>query len=91
MFNIEYQKGCNLSCIILKLNTETMKSILDGFDVGTMERADAHDPVVAQADEEIHKPIQETVILTQAACIELHVTDWVTTQQEDPALKAVIK
>ena len=55
------------------------------------ERADAHDPAVAQVDEKIHKPSQETVILAQAACIDLHVTDRVTTQQEDPALKAAIK
>ena len=59
--------------------------------MGTMERVDAHDPVVAKADEEIHKPVQETAILAQAACMDLHVTDWVTTQQEDPILKTVIK
>ena len=27
--------------------------------VGMTERADAHDPVVAEADEEIHKQVQE--------------------------------
>ena len=31
--------------------------------MGTIERGDAHDLAVAQADEEIHKPFQETVIL----------------------------
>ena len=53
------------------------------------ERADAQDPAVAEADEEIHKPVQETVILARAAqtCINLHVTDWVTAQQEDPILR----
>ena len=68
-----------------------MKSILDWVAVGTTERADAHDPVVAQADGEIHKPFEETAILAQAACVDLHVTDWVTAQQEDPTLEAAIE
>ena len=69
MFSIEYQKGCDnvaadaLSHITLKLNTETMKSILDGAAMGTTKRADAHDLVVAKADEDIHKTFKETVIL----------------------------
>ena len=63
-FSIEYQKGCDnaatdaLSHITSKLNTETVKSILDGDTIGTTERADAHDPMVAKADEEIHKHFQ---------------------------------
>ena len=30
-------------------------------------------------------------ILAGAACVDLHVTDWVTTQQEDPIFKIVIE
>ena len=97
MFSIESQKGCDnmasdaLSWVTSKLNAETVKSILFGVTVGTIKRADAHDPVVAKADEEIHNPFQGTVTLSQAACVDLHMTDWVTTQQEDPILKTVIK
>ena len=97
MFSFEYQKGCDnattdaLTHVTSKLNTETMKSILDGVTVGTTERADAHDPAVAKADEEIHEPFQETAILAWVACVDLHVTDWVTAQQEDPILKTVIE
>ena len=80
-----------LSQVILKLNAETMKYILDGVTVGTTGRADAHDPAVAKADDEIHKPVQGTAILAQATHVDLHVTDWVTTQQEDPILKAMVK
>ena len=47
----------SLSQVTLKLDAETVKSILDGFTMGTMERTDAHDPVVAKADKEIHKPV----------------------------------
>ena len=97
-FSIEYQKGLEnatadaLSWVTSKLDAETMKSILDGVTMGMMERADAQDLVVAKADEEIHMLVQETAILARAtqACINLHVTDWVTAQQEDPILKTSI-
>ena len=96
-FSIEYQKGHDnvpavaLRQVTLKVDAKTVKSILDGVTVGMMEKADAHDPVVAKADEEIHKLVQETVILAQAACINLHVKDWVNAQQEDPILKTAIE
>ena len=95
--SIKYQKEHEnaaidtLSCVTSKLNTETtVKYILDGVTVGTTERADAHDLAVAEAVEEIHKSFQGTVILAQAAHVDLHVTDWVTPQQEDLILKTVI-
>ena len=56
-----------------------------------MAAQDAHHLAVVQADEEIHKPSQETAILALVACIKLHVTDWVTSEQEDPALKVAIE
>ena len=59
--------------------------------MGMMERADAQDLAVAKADEEIHKQVQETAFLAQAAGLNLHVTDWVTTQWEDLILKTTIE
>ena len=97
MFSIEYQRGCYnaaadaLSYVTSKLNAETVKSILHWVAMGTSKRADAHGPVVATADESIHKPFQETAIMAQAAHVDLHVTDWVTAQQEDPTLKTMIE
>ena len=69
-----------------------VKSILDGVTVAMTKRMDAQDPAVAKADEEFHKPVQETVVQARAAqtCVDSHVTDLVTTQQEDPILKNVI-
>ena len=98
-FSIEYQKGWDnaamyaLSRVTSKLDVETVKSILDGVTMGMMERADAHDPAVAEADEEIHKQVWETAVLTRAihACVKLHVTDWVTAQQEEPIPKTMIE
>ena len=48
---------------------------------------------MAKADEEIHKQVQETVILARAtqAHVNLHVTDWVIALQEDPIFKTVIE
>ena len=71
-FSVEYQKGHDnmttdtLSQVTSKMNTKTVKSILDGVIMGTTEISDAHDLVVAKAEEEIHKPFQETAILAQA-------------------------
>ena len=52
-------------------------------------RADVHDPVVAETDEEIHKQVWEAAVQARVTCmhVNLHVTDWVATQWEDPVLK----
>ena len=61
--------------------------------MGMTKRVDAQDPAVAEVDEEIYKPAQGTVILARAAQahINLHLTDLVTAQQEDPILKTMIE
>ena len=63
MFRIKYQKGRGkavadaLSYVASKLDTEVVKSILDGVTIGTIGRADAHDPVVAESNEMKHKQV----------------------------------
>ena len=97
-FSIEYQKGWNNkavdapSQVTSRLDAETVKSFLDGVTVCSIERVDAHDPVVAETDEEIHKQVQEAAGQARAThtCVNLHVTDWVTAQWEDPLLKVMI-
>ena len=98
-FSIEHQKGRDnavvdaLSHVMSKLNAEGVKSILDGVTIGTTGRANAHDPMVAAADERIHTQLEETAVQAQAAHmhVNLHVTDWVVVQQEDPILKIVME
>ena len=98
-FSIEYQKGRDnvvadaLSCVASKLNTEAVKSILDGVTVGTVGRADVYNPAETKAGERIHKQVEETVVWTWAACmcINLLVMEWVAVQQEDPILKIVME
>ena len=93
-FSIEYQKGQDnaamnaLNWVTSKLDAGTMKSILGRVIVGMTERVDAYNPAVAEADEEKHKQVWETKDLarTAQAHVNLHVTDWVTAQQEDPIL-----
>ena len=66
---------------------------MDGVTVGTRGRVDPHDPVVAEADEEIHKQFWETAVQARATHMHVnpHVTDWVATQQDDPLLKTMIE
>ena len=98
-FSIQYQRERDnaatdaLSHVTLKLDAVTVKSILDGVTMGMTERADAHHLVVADADEEIHKQVQETAILARVTqvCVDLYVTDYVIAQQGDSVLKRVIK
>ena len=45
--------------------------------------------MVAEADEEIHKQVQDTAILARAT--QAHINLHVTAQQEDPTLETVIK
>ena len=71
----------------------TVQSILDTVTMEMTERANAHDPTVAEGDEEIHKQGWESVVLARAtqAHVNLHLTDWVTAQQMVPILKAAIE
>ena len=61
--------------------------------VGTIGGVDAHDLAVAEADEKIHKQVEETAAQVRAAQthVNLHVTDWVAAQQEDPILQIVME
>ena len=82
-FSIRYQKGQTntatdaLSWVTLKLDAETVMSILDRVTMGSTGRADVHKPVAAETDEEIHKQVQEAAVQARAThpCMNLHMTD----------------
>ena len=94
-FSIKYQKGRDnavadaLSHVVSKLNAEAVKCILDGVTVGTSGRTDAHDLMVAEANERICKQVEEAVFQARAAHthLNLHAMHWVAVQQEDTILK----
>ena len=81
-----------LSWVTSRLDMETVKSILDRVTIGSTGRVDAHDPVVAEADSEIHRKVQEAAIQATATHthVNLHMPDWVAAQWEDPVLRAMI-
>ena len=64
MFNIEYQKGHDnaamdaLSQVTLKLEAETVKSILDVVAMEAMDREDAHIPAVAKKYTSLSRKLQ---------------------------------
>ena len=82
--SIEYHKGQNnaaadaLSWVTSRLEAETMKSMLYRITMGTLGRADAHDPVVVEAGEEIHMQVWESAVQakTNHVHVNLHVTGW---------------
>ena len=82
MFSIEYQKGRDnaivdvLSHVASKLDAEIVRSILDRGTIGIMGRADAHDPVVAQANERIHKQVEEIAVLARATYTHVNLYEW---------------
>ena len=89
-FSIKYQKGRdNAVAHALSHLAEALKWIT----IGTVGRADAHDPVVAEANERIHKLVEETAVQAWAthAHVNVHVMEWVAAQQEDPMLKIVME
>ena len=88
MFNIKYQKGRYnavpdaLGHVVSKLDAEVVKSILNGVTVGTIGRADAHDLVVAETNERMHKQVEENAVQARATHMHVnwHVTEWVAAQ-----------
>ena len=98
-FSIKYQKGRvnavadALSCVTSKLDAEVVKSILDEVTIEAIQWADTYDPVVAEADERIDERVEEIAVQVRAThvYVNLHVTDWVVAQQEDPILKIVME
>ena len=60
--------------------------------MGSTGRVDAHDSVVVETDEEIHRQVQGAAIQARAdhTHVNLHMTDWMAAQWKDPVLKAVI-
>ena len=62
-----------------------MRSILNGVALGTVHQAEVHDPTIVDHD---HK--QEVHVITGHTLVQMHVTDWVETQREDPMWSAVL-
>ena len=92
-FWLEYQKGWDntvadvLTWITTHLGPEAMKSILDGATLDATQRAEGEDPAVVEGDQEKEK---EVWVAAEWVLVEMYVTNWATTQREDPELDAVL-
>ena len=92
-FKLEYQKGHDnmmtaiLSQAATQLNTETVKSILNGITLGMAHHAKVHNLAMVEGDQHLEQEVHVT-----AGCpwVEMHVTDWAKAQREDLMLSTVL-
>ena len=65
-----------------------VQAILDGAAIGAPQRAEGEDPAVIKGDQQKEKEVCVTV---GQVLVEMHVTNWVAAQNEDPELAAVLQ
>ena len=93
-FQLEYQKGQDnavadaLSWITTHLGWEAVQAVLDGATLGASQRVEGEDPAVIKGDQQRQK---EVWVAAGQVLIEMQVTNWATTQKEDPELNAVLQ
>ena len=76
-----------LSQVTPHLDPDTVRSILDGVTLGAAHQAEVHDPTIIKGN---HGLEQEVCVATDCMLVQMHVTDWVKAQREDPVLSAVL-
>ena len=77
-----------LSRVTTCLGLEAIQTILDGATIGVSQRVEGEDPAVIKGDQQKEKEIQVTA---GQVLVEMHVTDWVAAQKEDPELDVVLR
>ena len=65
-----------------------MQAVLDGATIGASQRVEEENPTVIESDQQ-----RETEVWVTAGrvLVEMHVTNWVAAQKEDPELQAVLQ
>ena len=71
----------------MRLDPDTMKSILDRDTLGTAYQAEVHDPATVEDDHHLEHKVRVTA---DHALVQMQVTDWAETQKEDLMLNAVL-
>ena len=77
-----------LSQITTRLGPEAMQAVLDGATIGASQRVEGENPAVIESDQQRETEVQ---VATGQILVEMHVTDWVAAQKEDPELHAVLQ
>ena len=65
-----------------------MQAILDRATLGASQRAEGEDPAMIKGGQEKEK---EVWVTAGQVLVEMHVTDWATTQKKVPELEAVLQ
>ena len=76
-----------LDQITTMLDAETVKSILDGVTLGMAHWAEVHDLAMVEGDQHLK---QEVWVTVGHPLVEMHVTNRVKAQREDPTLSTVL-
>ena len=76
-----------LSQITTCLGLEAVQSILHGLTLGVTQRAEGDNLAMVEGDHNIEK---EVCVAAGQVLVDIHVTNWVTAQREDPELDAVL-
>ena len=63
-----------------------MQAMLDGATIGAPQRAEGENPTVIKSDQ--HRE-EKVWVGAGWVLVEMHVTNWVAAQKEDPELHAV--
>ena len=72
-----------LSQVTTQLDSEMVKSILDGVALGTVHQVETHDPAIMEGDQCLE---QEVRVTAGHPVVEMHVTDWAKAQR-GPSVK----
>ena len=76
-----------LSQVTTHLDPEAVQATLDGAAVGTSQRVEGENPAIIKSDQQLE---QEVWVAAGWVLVEMHVTDWATTQKDYPELNAVL-
>ena len=93
-FQLEYQRGWDnavadvLSRITTHLRLEAIQTVLDGATIGASQRVEGEDLAVIEDNQQREK---EVWVTAWWVLVEMHVTNWVAAQKEDPKLDALLQ
>ena len=88
-FELEYQKGSEngvadiLSCVPIRHDPRTVKSLMEGAVMGASSRCEAQ---ASDALRKEHEWLREEACLQATKLAPMHVVDWVESQDSDPML-----
>ena len=77
-----------LSRITTHLGLEAVQAVLDGATIDASQRVEGENPTVIESYQQRETEVQ---VAAGRVLVEMHVTDWVAAQKEDPELHAVLQ